>query len=195
MKLSTLCAALALGAVFSAQAASNVALLGTASQSSTWGGAGNPYAFASNAIDGNTDGNYYHQSTQHTNSDSGLAEGNGYAWWQVALDQDYTIDSITIWNRTDCCTARLSEFTVSVFDDASLVWSGSYSAADGPLPSTSFTGIAAMGDTVFIQLDRQDYLHMAEVQVYANAVPEPGTYALMLAGLGLVGAFVRRRAG
>lgn len=193
MRLAPLCAALALGAAFSVHAASNVALLGIASQSSTWSGSGNPYALASNAIDGNTDGDYYHQSIQHTAEDFGLPEGNGFAWWQVALDQDYTIDSITIWNRTDCCTSRLREFTVSIFDDASLVWSGSYAQADGPDPSTSFTGIAAMGDTVFVQLDRRDYLHMAEVQVFANTVPEPATYALMLAGLGLVGALARRR--
>lgn len=193
MRLAPLLAALALFAGFSAQAASNVALLGTASQSSSWSGDGNPLSRASNAIDGNTDGNYYGGSVQHTNSDSGLPVGNGFAWWQVALDQDYLIDSITIWNRTDCCTSRLREFTVSIFDDAALVWSGSYSAADGPLPDTSFAGISTWGDTVLVQLGRQDYLHMAEVQVFANPVPEPGTYALMLGGLALVGSLARRR--
>ena len=96
MGLAPLLAALALFAGFSAQAGSNVALLGTASQSSSWSGDGNPLARASNAIDGNTDGNYYGGSVQHTNSDSGLPVGNGFAWWQVALDQNYLIDSITI---------------------------------------------------------------------------------------------------
>lgn len=193
MRLAPLCAALALCAGFSAHAASNVALLGAASQSSYWGSESD-YTRASNAIDGNTDGDYYHKSIQHTNEDFGLPVGNGFAWWQVALDQDYLIDSITIWNRTDCCTARLKEFTVSIFNDDSLVWSGSYDEDNGPLPSTSFAGIATIGDTVFVQLDRRDYLHMAEVQVFAGPVPEPETYALMLAGLAIVGAVARRRA-
>ena len=48
---------------------------------------------------------------------------------------------------------------------------------------------------VRVQLDRQDYLHMAEVEVVQGVVPEPGTYALMLAGLACVGLQGRRKLG
>lgn len=175
-----------------AQAADNVALTGTASQSSHWGGVGNGNAQAANAIDGITAGNYYDGNVSHTNNGAGYSVGNGFEWWQVALGADYSIDSITVWNRTDCCVGRLSQFTASVWNDGVQVWSGEYDAS-GPAPSTSFAGIGMVGDTVMVQLNRQDYLHLAEVQVFANPVPEPGSAALLLAGLGAGGWLVRRR--
>jgi hypothetical protein len=171
----------------SAQAADNVAPLGTASQSSLYSEKG-----PSRAIDGNTDGNYYNDSVMHTQAGAGYGVGNGYEWWQVSLDQSYTVDSITVWNRTDCCTGRLSDFTVSLFSGSTLEWTGVYSQSGGPLPSTTFGAIDKVGDRVMVQLNRRDYLHMAEVQVFATAVPEPETYALMLGGLAAL-SFVARR--
>jgi hypothetical protein len=181
------CAALAFG---SAQAAINVAPLGSASQSTDYH---TDFALAPNAIDGNTDGNYYNASVTHTQSGSAYNVGNGFEWWKVTLDKTYAVDSITIWNRTDGGGDRLRDFTVSLFSGGTLEWSGIYSALNGPLPSTSFTGIDKVGDTVLVQLNRQDYLSLAEVQVFANPVPEPGSVALMLAGLGAIGMLVRRR--
>jgi hypothetical protein len=191
MKLShvILGGAAALFGFGSAHALSNVALLGTASQSSEYGGGP-----AVHAIDGNTDGNWYHGSVTATNADIGLAIGNGYSWWKVVLDKSYLVDSITIWNRTDCCADRLSDFTVSLFSGGTLDWSGVYKVFSGPSPSTTFAGIGKVGDTVFVQLNRQNYLSLAEVQVFASAVPEPATYALLFGGLVLVGAVARRRA-
>lgn len=186
---------LALMGAGSAQALDNVALLGTATQSSNW--TSEAVAGAAKAIDGNTDGVWTGSagtnSIQHTGLDSGNGVGNGFAWWQVALDQDYGVDSVTLWNRTDCCISRASQFTVTLFNDGVAVWSGVYNEATGPQPSVTFAGIATTGDTLRVQLDRADYLHMAEVQVFANAVPEPQTYALMIAGLAIMGAAVRRR--
>ena len=178
----------ALWVLGSAQAASNVAPLGTASQSSIYDSRD-----ASRANDGNTDGVYSDNSVQHTQASVGYAVGNGNEWWQVALDKSYTVESITIWNRTDCCTDRLRDFTVSLFSGSTLEWSGVYFAGNGPLPSTTFSSIDKVGDRVLVQLNRQDYLHMAEVQVFASAVPEPETYALMFAGLGVLGFVARRR--
>lgn len=68
----------------------NVALNKPATQSSTVTGWGP--ADASQAVDGNTDGNFFEHSVSHTNS-----EPNG--WWQVDLGTSATLDHIVIWNR------------------------------------------------------------------------------------------------
>ena len=86
-----------------AQTAANVALGKLASQSSTFT-ADYP---ASRAVDGNTDGNHLNKSINHTNYDVN-------AWWQVDLGTPTAIASIALWNRTDCCSSRLTNFFVFV---------------------------------------------------------------------------------
>tara|TARA_R110002051_G_scaffold100879_4_gene171396 strand:- start:40454 stop:43570 length:3117 start_codon:yes stop_codon:yes gene_type:complete len=75
----------------------NLALSGTASFSSTY-----PNGDASKAIDGNTNGNWSGNSVAHsmgsTNTD----------WLTIDLGSSQLIDDIQIWNRTDCCSDRLS---------------------------------------------------------------------------------------
>lgn len=82
----------------------NVAQGKAATQSSTaWGGV------AARAVDGNTGGDYFgDNSTTHT------AEPSTEAWWQVDLGQDYDLDGIEVWNRSDCCTQRLANYWVLV---------------------------------------------------------------------------------
>ena len=86
---------------------SNLALGRVSAQSSTLPG----YATAGpgGAIDGNTDGNFFDGSVTHTN-----LENN--PWWQVDLGASSTVNSISIWNRTDCCGTRLSDYWVFVSD-------------------------------------------------------------------------------
>jgi hypothetical protein len=52
---------------------------------------------------GNTDGYFLNKSTTHTE----YAQG---AWWQVDLGSKKDIKQIIIYNRTDCCAARLSNY-------------------------------------------------------------------------------------
>lgn len=187
--------ALALSHSLAAAMPTDVAMLGTATESSHYP---HPAESAAHVIDGNTDGNFGDGSMNHTRYDSGNGVGNGFAWWSVKLDKEYLVQDINIWNRTDCCTDRLRDFTVTLFDQGSTVWTGIYSAANGPTPSYTFaTGAnGIVGDQVRVQLNRQDYLHLAEVQVYGVntvAVPEPETYALVLAALGGLGLTTRRR--
>src|SRR5258708_34190913 len=74
-----------------------------ATQSSTYMSS----AGASNAVDGNTDGNFPDGSVTHTNLDAN-------AWWQVDLGTPAAVSSISIWNRTDCCPDRISDYWVFV---------------------------------------------------------------------------------
>ena len=81
----------------------NVALGKPATQKSlAWDGA------PSRAVDGNTNGSYGAGTTTHT------AEPSDEAWWQVDLQDTHAIDEIEIWNRTDCCAERLSDYWVMV---------------------------------------------------------------------------------
>jgi putative heme-binding domain-containing protein len=83
----------------------NVAPRGQASQSGTSHG-----GVAERAIDGKTDGDW--------KADSCTATTDQHApWWEVDLGANYPVDRITIWNRTDCCTERLDDFTLSVLDN------------------------------------------------------------------------------
>jgi hypothetical protein len=123
-------------------------------------------AGAASAIDGNPDGNFFHNSVTHTNT-----EGN--AWWQVDLGASAAITNIAIWNRTDCCSERLSDYWVFVSDRPftatetpstlqSSVWSAHYTVA--PNPSASIP-VNAQGRYVRVQLAGTGALSLAEVQV------------------------------
>src|SRR4029079_3538768 len=85
-----------------------------ATQSSTYAFSPDP----SVAVDGNTDGHYFHGSVTATNAELG-------AWWQLDLRSSLPITSVTIWNRTDCCASRLGAFWVFVSDTP-------FDAADTP---------------------------------------------------------------
>ena len=134
----------------------NLALNGTANQSSTaYSGA------ASRAIDGNTSGVWNQSSVTHTS--------NSYRpWWQVYLDNNYTIGDIVVWNRTDCCSNRLSNFDVFVYNS-----SGSQvfktTITDTPNPSITISTGGVVGNRVRIKLRDTNPLSLAEVQVFENS--------------------------
>jgi hypothetical protein len=73
----------------------NVALGKPATQSTTdFGGD------ASRAVDGNIDGGFFNGSVTHT-------VGALNQWWMVDLGAEHLIDSVIVYNRTDCCSERL----------------------------------------------------------------------------------------
>ncbi len=139
--------------------------LGThATQSSVYGS-----AVASRAVDGNTDGNYAHNSVAHTNSETN-------AWWEVDLGGVQQIDAIQVWNRTDCCSERLKDFYVFVSeepfastDPTQLVNSGVWNhhiTADIPAKVTTTVPVNHLGRYVRVQLAGRNNLQLAEVQVW-----------------------------
>jgi hypothetical protein len=152
-----------------APAPTNVALGKAASQSSTFPG----YATdgASSAVDGNQDGNFFDGSVTATNADPN-------AWWQVDLGASTSVSSIVVWNRTDCCSTRLSDFWVFVSDTPFLASDtpatlqnrpGTFSSHQtaAPNPSTSIAA-GAQGRYVRVQLTGANYLSLAEVQVFGQ---------------------------
>jgi len=126
-----------------------------ASQSSTpWG------ADASRAVDNVTDGNWYNSSVTHTDFDA-------QAWWEVDLGTVMGIGSVVLYNRTDCCSDRLSNFDIYLSNNGT-DWATQQPAAGltGPAqPRTEFL-MQASGRFVRVQLRGTNYLSLAEVQVY-----------------------------
>ena len=142
----------------------DVAIGASASQSSTYGS-----AVAGLAVDGNTDGNYYNGSVNHTNSDS-------QAWWQVDLGAVYTITDIKIWNRTDGSQSRLSDFYLLVSDTPFSSADLNTAKSQTGVSNYYISGVAGLpsivsanrtGRYVRIQLTTTNFLHMAEVQIFS----------------------------
>jgi NedA-like, galactose-binding domain/PA14 domain len=150
-----------------AAASNNMAFGKRASQSST------PLsnATADRAIDGNTSGNWADNSVNHT----------GYEhqpWWQVDLGSVQQIGTVILWNRTDCCSERLSNFYVLVSDNpfsstdltTTINQSGvsNYYTAD-PVGVAKEIEVYRSGRYVRVQLAGDNYLHLAEVEVRGMA--------------------------
>ena len=169
----------------------NAALGGTASQINTgFGGA------PGRAIDGNTNGNWGSGSVTHTNSQMN-------SWWEVDLNDMVGVTEIKLFNRSDCCGIRLSNFRVSAFVGAIETFGQDFYTGSGSVPQGGSLSIPMPLD--YIPADRvrvqilgynndpstsgRGFLSLAEVQVWA--VPEPTTMALLaFGGLGLL---ARRR--
>ena len=124
------------------------------------------------AVDGNTEGDFFKGSVTSTKQDAN-------AWWQVDLGASTAIGSIAIWNRTDCCAARLSDYWVFVSDTpfsgadtpATLqkragVWKSHQTVA--PNPSTTIATEGTKGRYVRVQLSGTGYLSLAEVEVFGR---------------------------
>ncbi|HEX5731197.1 MAG TPA: PKD domain-containing protein [Blastocatellia bacterium] len=146
-------------------AGTNLALNRPATQSSTaFNGPPNL------AVDGNTSGVF-------TDGSITCTDWNFQAWWQVDLGNVQTINTIRLWNRTDCCADRTSYFYVSV--------------SDSPLPSDLKTTLGQPGVSNYfltyvqgnptsyrinrtgrymrVQLRGTNFLSIAELQVWGTA--------------------------
>jgi hypothetical protein len=137
----------------------NVALGKPTSQSSN-GYVDKGYSFV--AVDGNTNGKWEAGSVAHTVQESG-------PWWKVDLEGTYEIEEIIIYNRQDCCAARLQGVLVEVFLDGSVVWSTSPAVIVNPVVVNNVPP-NVQGDTVKLSLQKTEILNFAELQVFAFSV-------------------------
>lgn len=124
----------------------------TTQSSTAYGG------ISSRAVDGNASGNYDTGSVTHTDS-------AGESWWMVDLEAAQRVSEVVIANRSDCCSERLHDFTVSVSADGvhwdDYFWAG----VAGP------TAIVPIGRTArYIKIRKPGVLSLAEVKVLQNVV-------------------------
>ncbi|MEQ4209825.1 alginate lyase family protein [Actinopolymorpha sp. B9G3] len=122
------------------------------------------------AVDADTNGNWSGGSVTHTTFED-------QPWWQVDLGAVHEIGEIAIWNRTDCCSERLSDYHVLVSDEpftsGSLtdvlnqpaVWSSHQTTQAGS--PTRLVDLNRTGRYVRVQLTGNNALSLAEVQVFA----------------------------
>lgn len=88
-------------------------------------------------------------------------------WWEVDLGATYSITSIKLHNRTNCCPERLGGFTILVSDQAFTENKGGTTfVANQPAPdgAKSYAGNAT-GRYVRIFLNGNSYLSIPEIQV------------------------------
>ena len=109
----------------------NIALHKPAVESSTFAyWQGNPTGHsASQAVDDND------QSYTHTNCWTGINQ-----WWQVDLEDMYSIQNIEVVNRQDCCSHRLHDYDIFFMDSNMTVVDSIYVAGQNGNRKTISTG-------------------------------------------------------
>jgi murein DD-endopeptidase MepM/ murein hydrolase activator NlpD len=112
------------------------------------------------AVDDDTNGDWSHCSVTHTLIGS-------RPWWRVDLQGIHPIRMVEIWNRTDCCSDRLSQFYVSVSEDGS-TWTDRFVGNTAGTPETVTFDPPVSGRYVRIQLINTNWLSLAEVKVFGG---------------------------
>lgn len=113
------------------------------------------------AVDGNVETNYKAGSCTHTHFDQ-------EPWWRVDLEKPQSIGAVQIWNRGDCCGARLSNFEVRVGDGTK--WQGTKVCGDQrhKIPQGRRKTILCGGtEGRYVYVVKRDagYLNICEVRV------------------------------
>lgn len=139
-------------------------------------------AEASRAIDGNTSGNFWGDNS------CSLTNWLSNPWWEVDLAAISDIESINLWNRTDCCSDLFSDVYIFISEvpfassdlNTTLNQSGVsnyFIAGEIDVPTT--ITINQTGRYVRVQLLGTSYLAISEVEIIGcvngNGCPSAGT--------------------
>lgn len=147
----------------------NVAKDRPAYQSSTYSSS-NFLPRAGLAVDGNTDANYYRQSTSLTQSQTD-------PWWRVELGESHIIKRISIYNRSDGGSAvrQLSSgYTISIWLGGVKQWEETRSdlELEEDFPDISDGTTTINGDEVKVTLTGDNrHLQLTEVEVWNEYYP------------------------
>ena len=134
----------------------NIALLGTASQSTEY-----PHLPASLVIDGNYNGYF------NGNSASATREGFDDPWWKVDFHGDAIINKIKVWNRRDCCSERLEDAEVQILDTNEIVVATEKIGISKDEISFEFNFDNVEGSAVAVRIKKNNQvLSLAEVEVF-----------------------------
>jgi RHS repeat-associated protein len=125
---------------------------------------------AARAVNGDVDGTLTAGSVAATNS-------HANSWWQVDLQSVQTINNITVWGRTDCCTDMSSNFHVFVSDvpftsydlNTTINQAGVYNHLHSGYAGPGSIPVNRTGRYVRVQLAGTQSLALAEVQVWSAA--------------------------
>ncbi|XP_034409592.1 uncharacterized protein si:ch211-215k15.4 [Cyclopterus lumpus] len=167
MDHSSVLALLLLLGTCSAYTYQNVALRGKATQSDRRVDA---LGAAYNAIDGNRESNYLAGSCTHT-----VEQSN--PWWRVDLLQTYTVTSVIVTNRGDCCDDRLDGAEVHIGN--SLQDNGAANPVVGVIPhipagrslKLTFTRRVEGRHVTVVLPGLNRVLTLCEVEVYGYRAP------------------------
>ncbi|XP_048059788.1 uncharacterized protein LOC125276404 [Megalobrama amblycephala] len=161
----------------------NLALGGTAVQSSTFDG----LTAAQNAVDGNRNPNYISRSCSHTKADRD-------PWWRVDLLKVHKITRVSITNRGDCCPQRLNGAQIRIGNSLENNGNNNQLAASvesippGDTQTFEFNTIKGRFVNIFIP-GRSEYLTLCEVEVFAeNYTPLPAYTCVLHQGNLALGA-------
>jgi hypothetical protein len=112
------------------------------------------------AYDGNTDGDWFHNSVTHTDNEF-------QPWWMADLGVVTMIYSVDVYNRFDCCRDRLSDFDIQVSKD-NVSWglpgTSVYFQGQGGFPSSATFNTEAR--YVRVKLRGSNPLSLAEVNIW-----------------------------
>ncbi len=111
------------------------------------------------AVDGNTDGNWGNGSVSCT-------DHTANPFWQVDLGAVYGLARIDIYNRTDCCAERLSDFDVLVSEDDTHWIESHFTGRAASLETIPITPVN--GRYVKVQLNTINFLSLAEVEIFGG---------------------------
>ncbi|MEI6666645.1 MAG: tetratricopeptide repeat protein [Acidobacteriota bacterium] len=152
-----------------AQAGANLALNRPAQQSSTYAS----QHFAGRGVDGDRDGHLVF----HTRLESA-------PWWQVDLEGEFALGEIVLYNRTDCCGDRARRVTVWLSLDGQK-WNPLYTHDGSDFVRLVVDADGRAARFVRVQLPGQNYLHLAEVEVYAKGLgpTAPGVRTTPVSGI------------
>ena len=130
------------------------------------------------ATDGNTDGGTFYHSLSLTDIEPGPV------WLEVPLAEPSQLDRVVLWNRVDCCDARINGFVVQLRNgDGSLQQCGEPLTTRGPGNPITVSCGSNLATAVAVRLwksTNENPLHIVELQAFALRLQDAEPASIVL---------------